>query len=238
MRKVKDGLRLRPTAGLSYRQIAASLQIASGAGVRYLQRAEASGLTWPLPEGRSEETREHRLFGARAPGDRATRRPPDFVTIPQEWQRKGGTGQLLGEEYRPSSAGPSYSSPQFWVRSRTWRQTRNRSLRQVHHAGETLFLAYWGPTVPSSDGLTGGVRPAQIFVAVLGASKYTYAAAPWTQSLPDGIAAPVRAVTFFGGVPPLVVPDTLQAGVAKAWRYAPDLNPPYADRARPYNPLQ
>src|SRR5260221_1506167 len=136
MRKLKDVLRLRKTAGLSYRQSAASLQIAYGAGARYRQRAEAVGLTWPLPEGMSEEELEQRLFGSRAPRARATRSAPDFATIHQELQRKGVTLQVLWEEYHTSSAGPSYSYPQFCARYRTWRQTLKRSLRQVHQAGE------------------------------------------------------------------------------------------------------
>jgi transposase len=234
MRKIKDVLRLRHTAGLSYRQIAASLQIAYGAVVRYLQRAEAVGLGWPLPEGLREEEIEALLFGARVPQHRATRSVPDFATIHQELQRKGVTLQLLWEEYRTSSAGPHYSYPQFCARYRTWRQTLKRSLRQVHHAGEKLFVDYCGPTVPIIDGLTGAVRAAQIFVAVLGASNYTYAEATWTQSLPDWIGSHVRALTFFGGVPQLVIPDNLKAGVAKACRYEPELNPTYADWAQHY----
>jgi transposase len=98
MRKIKDVLRLRQTAGLSYRQIAASLQIAYGAVARYLPQAEAVGLTWPLPEGMSEEELEHHFFGVRPPRDRATRSVPDFATIHQELQRKGVTLQLLWEE--------------------------------------------------------------------------------------------------------------------------------------------
>ena len=127
MRKIKEVLRLRHTAGLSYRQIAASLQIAYGAVARYLQQAEAVGLSWPLPEGMSDEALEHRLVGARASQARTIRTEPDFPTIHQELQRKGVTLQLLWEEYRTTSADPSDSYPQFCVRYRTWRQTLNRS---------------------------------------------------------------------------------------------------------------
>src|SRR5206468_1065626 len=58
--------------------------------------------------------------------------------------------------------------------------------------------------------------------------------ATWTQSLPDWIGSHVRALAFFGGVPQLVVPENLKAGVAKACRYEPDLNPTYADWAQHY----
>ena len=235
MRKIKDVLRLRYTAELTNRQIAASLHIAYGTVVGYLQRAEQAGLTWPLPEGMSEEELEQRLFGPREPRDRVTRNAPDFAAIHQELQRKGVTLQLLWEEYQISTAAPHYSYPQFCARYRSWRQTLKRSLRHVHHAGEKLFVDYCGPTVPVIDGLSGAVRSAQIFVAVLGASNYTYAEATWTQSLPDWIGSHVRALTFFGGVPHLVIPDNLKAGVAKACRYEPQLTPTYAEWARHYN---
>jgi transposase len=235
MRKIKDVLRLRYTAGLSYRQIATSLHIGYGAVVRYLHRAEAAGLTWPLPAGMSDEELERRLFGTREPQERVTRTAPDFAMLHQELQRKGVTLQLLWEEYQASSAGPHYSYPQFCARYRAWRQTLKRSLRQVHQAGEKLFVDYCGPTVPVIDGFTGAVRGAQIFVAVLGASNYTFAEATWTQSLPDWIGSHVRALTFLGGVPQLVVPDNLKAGVTKACRYEPELNPTYAEWARHYN---
>lgn len=235
MRKIKDVLRLRHTAKLTNRQIAASLHLAYGTVVGYLHRAEQAGLTWPLPEGMSEEELEQRLFETRGPQDRVTRNTPDFATLHQELQRKGVTLQLLWEEYQTSTAGPHYSYPQFCARYRAWRQTLKRSLRQVHHAGEKLFVDYCGPTVPVIDGLTGAVRSAQIFVAVLGASNYTYAEATWTQSLPDWIGSHVRALTFFGGVPQLIIPDNLKAGVAKACRYEPDLTPTYAEWARHYN---
>jgi transposase len=142
--------------------------------------------------------------------------------------------QWLGEEDRTSRGGPPSSSPPFGVHSRPWRQTLNRSRRQVQHAGEQLLGESCGPTVPSMEGPTGAGRPAQIFVAVLGAAHDPYAEATGTQSLPAGLAAHVRAVTFFGGVPQLVVPDPLNAGVAQACRYDPDLHPPYAAWARHY----
>lgn len=75
---------------------------------------------------------------------------------------------------------------------------------------------------------------AQIFVAVLGASNYTYAEATWTQSLPDWIGAHVRAFQFLGGAPELVVPDNPRSGVSKAHRDEPDTNPTYQDMASHY----
>jgi transposase len=104
----------------------------------------------------------------------------------------------------------------------------------VHRAGEKLFIDYCGPTVAVVDASTGEVREAQIFVAVLGASSYTYAEATWTQALPDWIGSHQRAFAFFGGVPELLVPDNLRAAVTKADRYAPEPNATYLELARHY----
>ena len=92
-------------------------------------------------------------------------------------------------------------------------------MRQTHRAGEKLFVDYAGHTVPVIDEATGEIRPAQIFVAVLGASNYTYAEATWTQALPDWIGSHQRTFEFLGGIPDIVVPDNLRSGVSKAHRY-------------------
>lgn len=107
-------------------------------------------------------------------------------------------------------------------------------MRQNHRAGEKLFVDYAGQTVPIIDRNTGEIREAQVFVAVLGASNYTYAEATWSQTLPDWIGSHVRAFGFLGGVPELVVPDNLKSGVSKAHRYEPDTNPTYQDMASHY----
>ena len=96
-------------------------------------------------------------------------------------------------------------------------------MRQDHRAGEKLFVDYAGQTVPIVDRETGEERQAQIFVAVLGASSYTFAEATWTQTLPDWTASHVRAFEFYGGCPELVMPDNLRSGVSLAHRYEPDL---------------
>jgi transposase len=233
MRKLTEVLRLRHTAGLSYRQIAASLNLSFGAVSNYLARATAAGLAWPLPEGMGEQAVEQLLFPAAAEQARHWVEP-DFPTVHQELHRKGVTLQLLWEEYQAAHPTASYSYPQFCARYRAWCSRLKLSLRQVHKAGEKLFVDYCGPTVPVIEGLSGTVRPAHIFVAVLGASNYTYAEATWTEGLPDWIGSHVRAFAFFGGVPQLIVPDNLRAGVAKACRYEPDLNPTYADLAAHY----
>jgi len=119
-------------------------------------------------------------------------------------------------------------------------------MRQRHKAGEKCFVDYTGQTVPIACADTGEIKPAQVFVAVLGASNYTFAQATLTQSLPDWLASHVRAFEYFGGSTTMVVPDNLKSGVIRACRYDPDLNPSYQQwaeyyqtavvPARPYKP--
>ena len=105
------------------------------------------------------------------------------------------------------------ATSQFCDRYKSWCQLQKRSMRQIHKAGEKLFIDYCGPTVPIVSPTTGEVRQAQVFVAVLGASNYTFAEATWSQSLPDWLQSHVRAFEFFGGTPVLLIPDNLKSGV-------------------------
>ena len=97
-------------------------------------------------------------------------------------------------------------------------------MRQIHK-GEKLFIDYCGPTVPIVSPTTGEVRQAQIFVAVLGASNYTFAEATWSQSLPDWLQSHVRAFEFFGGTPALLIPTTSRAVSARLADTIPSSTP-------------
>jgi len=232
MRKIREVLRLRYEAGLSARQVAASVQIARSSVGEYERRLAAAGLSWPLPEGLSDTDLERRLFPPPPSVPRVTRPMPDWSVIHAELRKPGVTLMLLWEEYRTAHPqGFAYSW--FCQHYRAWAGTLDRVMRQTHRAGEKLFVDYAGQTVEVIDRHTGEVRSAQIFVAVLGASSYTYAEATWTQTLPDWIAH-VRAFQFFGGVTEVVVPDNLKSGVSKACRYEPDINPSYAELAAHY----
>jgi len=235
MRKIKDVLRLH-AAGLSQRHIATSLKLSNGVVCKYLRLAQAAGVSWPLPPQWNDQDLAQRLSPPVAPTDVAVTQgaEPDFVTIHQELKRKGVTRQLLWEEYQHAHSDAAYSYPQFCLLYRTWAGRLQRSLRQTHTAGEKLFVDYAGPTAAVVDASTGEIKPAQIFVAVWGASNFTYAEATWTQALPDWIGSHVRAFTFFGGVPALIVPDNLKAAVSVACRYEPELHPTYANLAAHY----
>lgn len=249
MRKIREVLRLTFEARLTQRQVAASVGLSQSVISKYLAAARAAPMGWPVPADLDDQALEERLFPA-ARGTMAPRPPrfasPDYPAIHAQLKRKGVTLQLLWEEYRHDQGEHSYSYPQFCWHYRQFRDRLKRSMRQTHQAGEKLFVDYCGPTVEVVDGASGEVRSAQIFVAVLGASNYTYSEATWTQSLPDWIASNSRALAFFGGVPALIVPDNLKSAVTRACRYEPDLNPAYAEfaahygtailPARPYKP--
>lgn len=187
MRQIREVLRLKRACGLSDRKAARSLGLSRPAVAEYVRRAEAAGLGWPLPEGLDDAALEARLFPA-IPVLDAPRPLPDWGQIHRELARKGVTLMLLWEEYKAvHPAGLQYS--QFCERYRAYARTLDLSMRQVHRAGEKCFIDYAGQTVPVIDARTGEVRQAQIFVAVLGASNYTYCEATWTQQLPDWIGS-------------------------------------------------
>lgn len=244
MYKVKEILRLRFESKLSQRKIGASLGISYGVVNKYIVRAKEKGYQWPLPEGMTEVELKNSLKGK--PKCLPKIAEPDYPIIHQELKRKGITIQLLWEEYKQANDDKGVSYSQFCLKYRKWRKHQKISMRQVHKAGDKLFIDYCGPTVDILDPETGEIRPASIFVATLGASNYTYVEATWNQSLPNWIASHERAFRFFGGVPALLVPDNLKSAVSNPCRYDPEINRTYADfvahyktavlPARPYKP--
>ena len=233
MRKIKEVLRLKWDKGLSNRQIAKACRIGRPTVAEYLRRAADAGLTWPLPSGLDEVALEQLLFPSPPSLPAHARGVPDWSVVHQERRHKGVTLFLLWQEYRETRP-EGYQYSWFCEHYRAWRGKLDVVMRQDHRAGEKLFVDYAGQTVPVVDRMTGEIREAQIFVAVLGASNYTYAEATWTQGLPDWIGSHLRTFAFLDGVPELVVPDNLRAGVTKAHRYEPDANPTYQDMASHY----
>src|SRR5439155_4533267 len=233
MRQVREVLRLKWAGGLSDRKIARSLSVSRPTVAEYVRRAQAAGLSWPLPETLDEGTLERLLFPA-APVQRAgAPLVPDWSAVHRELKHKGVTLFLLWQEYKAATPeGFQYSW--FCQAYRAWAGTRDLVMRQHHRAGEKLFVDYAGQGIPVVDSHSGEVHEAAIFIAVLGASSYTYAEATWTQSLPDWIGSHVRALAAIGGVPEVVVPDNLKAAVTRAHRYEPELNRTYADLAHHY----
>lgn len=234
MIKLKEILRLKYEAGLSLRQIALCLSLSTGVISKYLQRAEAAGLGWPLPDDMTDTQLQGRLQPGRKYQASPEMAEPDFIAIEQELKQKGMTRQLLWEEYVQAHPDNHYSYSRFTVLFKRWRHHQQLSMRQHHRVGEKLFVDYCGPTLPVVNPDTGEIRQAQVFVAVLGASSYTYAEATWSQSLPDWVGSHVRAFEFYGGLPERVVPDNLKSAVSKPCRYDPDINPTYQQMAKHY----
>ena len=209
MRQIHEILRLKYQNQLSVREIARSCGLAVSTVGDYVQRAEAAGLTWPLPEGLSEEALTKQLFGhsdgleAPPPGQPL----PDWSYIHKELRRKSVTLQLLWEEYRQIHPQEGYSYSRFCELYQAWAGTLDPVLRQVHLPGEKMFVDWAGQTVPiySPD---GSVSAAQLFLAVLGFSNKTFAEAFANQQLASWIAAHCHAYAFFEGVAKATVPDT------------------------------
>jgi transposase len=235
MRKIKEVLRLKFELGLGNRQIARSCSINHNTVNDYVRRATAADLNrWPLPADLDDAALEARLFPPRT--TLAPVRPaPDWLAIHDELRgNKHVTMQLLWQEHKLSNPADGYSYSRFCELYQEWSAKLDVVLRQEHRAGEKLFVDYAGATVPIIDSKTGEVQDAAIFVAVLGASNYTYAEATWNQDLPSWIGSHVRALEFFQGSTALVVPDNLKNAVTRPCRYEPDLNPTYQEMAAHY----
>ena len=233
MRKIREALRLR-SDGFSGRRVAQSLSVGCATISEYFRRADVEGLNWPLPDDLSDADLEQRLFPY-SPGEaRGIVPQPDWAYVHAELRHKGVTLSLLWEEYRGVHP-DEYGYSRYCELYTRWEGKLSPVMRQRHPAGERMFVDYAGHTVDVVCPKTGEVRTAQIFVATLGASSYTYVETTWTQSLPDWISSHVRAFEFFGGVPAQLVPDNLKAGVTKACFYDPAINRTYADMASHYD---
>ena len=189
MRKIREVLRLKHERGLTHREVAHACSISIGAVTLYVRRAAAHGWGWPLPDELDNATLEARLF-PRAAAIR-DRPPPAFAEIHRELARTGVTLQLLWEEYAQVYP-EGYRYSQFCVLYRQWARRLRPSMRQVHRAGEKTFIDFSGKRPTVVDRRTGEVRSVELFVAVLGASSYTYAEATATQQLPDWVGAHTR----------------------------------------------
>jgi len=233
MRQIREVLRQKWGLGLSNRQVAGGCGISRPTVAEYGKRAEAAGLSWPLPVDLDDAELERKLFPPAVAIPAGQRAVPDWSVVNQEFKRQGVTLQLLWDEYKAANPdGFQYSW--FCDSYRRWLGKVDVVMRQTHRAGEKLFVDYAGQTVPVIDPKTGEVLDAQIFVAALGASNYTYAEATWTQRLPDWIGSHVRAFNYLGSVPAIVVPDNLKSAVHLAHRYEPELNPTYAEMGQHY----
>jgi transposase len=200
----------------------------------YLNQVKELNLTWDDVASLEESKLRQLVQGAHVVELKRVRPEPDWQYIHQELRRKGVTLQLLWEEYKEQHP-DGYQSSQFGDLYRKWKSTVSPWMRQTHQAGDKLFVDYAGHTVSIQNQQSGQVHQAQIFVAVLGMSNYTYAEATWDQTLQNWIGSHINAFEFFAGVPRLLVPDNLKSAVTKPNRYDPDINPTYYEMTSHYS---
>src|SRR6202795_3915315 len=232
MRQIREILRQKWCLGQSHRAVAESLGISSGTVGTTVLRARAAGLDWAQVEILTDEGLEARVYGPPTPPT-PHRVVPDCAYLHAERRKPGVTLELLHLEYLEQHP-DGYRYTQFCECYRRWLKRRGLSMRQVHQGGEKCFVDYAGKTPTIVDPTTGEVIPVELFVAVLGASNYTYAEATRTQQVPDGLASHQRAFQFFGGVTTAVVCDQLKSGVTLACRYEPGLQRTYEEFAQHY----
>ncbi|HET9489418.1 MAG TPA: IS21 family transposase [Methylomirabilota bacterium] len=233
MRQIREVLRQKWGLGLSHRAVARSLGLGLGTISSVLGRARGTGLDWPQAQTLTDEVLESRLYGRPEVAGQRQRPAPDCAWIHAERRKPGVTLELLHLEYLERHP-DGYRYTRFCDLYRRWLKRRGLSMRQVHRAGEKCFADYAGQKPRLIDPATGEVVEAELFVAALGASNYTYAEATPTQQVPDWIASHTRAFAFFGGVTSAVVCDQLKSGVVLACRYEPGLQRTYEEWAAHY----
>lgn len=232
MRNVREILRQKWVLKRTHREVARSLGISAGAVAGAVTRARAIGLDWAQLEALDDTSLEQRLYGPKVAGSQE-RPQPDCAYIHTERRRAGVTLELLHLEYLERHP-DGYRYTAFCDAYRAWLQKHRVSMRQVHHAGEKLFVDYSGKKPQVVDPETGEATPVELFVAALGASDFTYAEATRTQRGHDFIASHVRTFEYLGGVPEAVVPDQLRSGVTTPCRYEPGIQRTYEELALHY----
>ncbi len=233
MRQAREILRQKWLLGRSYREVARTLAISLGGVATTIHRARAAGLDWSQVEALSDADLEARLYGPRVAPRAADRPLPDCAHIHAERRKPGVTLALLHLEYLAQHP-TGYHYTQFCEIYRRWLRQHGLTMRQVHRAGEKLFVDYADKKPVLVDPHTGALTPVELFVAVLGASNCTYVEATRTQQLPDWIGSHVRALAFFGGVPEAIVCDQLKSGVTIRCRYEPGVQRTYDEFAQHY----
>lgn len=232
MRKTREICRLAHLK-LSGRAIARAVGTSNSTVSDALSRLKAADLTWADIEPMSQCQLERRLY--REAGEVASDpREPDWTAVRLELANdQHVTLQLLWAEYRREHP-DGYSYSWYCERYRAWRARADPVMRQEHVFGQKVFVDWAGDTVPLIDAESGEVTSAHLFVAVLGASNYTFIEAFPDEGTSSFLKGHTDAFSYFGGVPALLVCDNLKTGVARADRYEPDINTDYADLAAHY----
>lgn len=200
LRKIREVIRLHHETELSNRAIAQACRISNSTVGEYLARAEQAGLGWPLPGELDEASLYRRLFPEKAEESHPPRPLPKWEDVHRELSKRGVTLTLLWQEYREKHP-DGYGYTQFRVYYQRWNKSKTGTLRIPRKGGAEMEVDYTGVTVPITNPETGAISQAQVFVATLPASNYTYAEVQASQELAHWIGGHVRALDFFGGTP-------------------------------------
>lgn len=244
MKCAREILRQKLVCNLRHRDIAANLGISPGSVSVMAQRAKRAGLNWDLVTGLSDADLNRKLYEQDAESA-PKRTQPDYPKMHVELARPAVTLELLHQEYKAEHA-DGYGYSQYCTLYRHWRKKQRRSLRVIHVPGEKMFVDFSGTRPQITDRETGDKRPVELFVAILGASDYTYAQATESQKIDDWLTCHENAIRYFGGTPKIWVPDQLKSAVVKHCRYEPGIQRAYQELAehhgatvvpaRPYKP--
>lgn len=234
MHTIQEALRLTYLSKLSSRQVSLLTNISQTTVLDYCSRFKKVSV--PIEELMEYDNAKviSLLYPEIVSSRKTTTRPhPDWDQVHAELKQKGMTRLLLWEEYKEQHP-DGYGYTQFKEYYNRFIKTINPSMRQIHYAGDKLFVDFSGLTMPVVNARTGEIHKAQIFVAVLGASGYTFVHAVMSQNTEDFIECHNKAFYFFDGVPNQVVPDNLKAAVISHKRGKVKLNESYADMGRHY----
>lgn len=245
VKRIREALRLHQECGLSLRQTAQALSVSRPVVTDYLDKCKARGITWEKAQNMTDELLTNLLSEAPPEDPKSAALREHFPRYEKELLKVGVTRQILWEEYRDKDSG-GYSYSQFCYHFQQWKNDQELYMRILHKAGDKLYVDYAGKKMEIVDIHNGEIRPVEIFIATLGASKLIYVRAVMTQQKIDFIGAQVNALHYIGGAPKAIVPDCLKSAITKAHRYEPDINPEYQDfashygttilAARPYKP--
>lgn len=232
--------------GLSNRKVAQALGTSRNTVNSYVQAFSRQELSYKQLETLSEaelaglfpqvDSKDHQRY------EQLTAYFPEFA---KELRKTGCTLQALWRSYLADHPG-GYRYTQFVHYFNQWKGTTKASGILRHQAGRKLFIDFAGKTLSWVDRDTGEVHQAQVFVALLPCSQYTYVQATASQKREDLIQCVTDGLGWLGGVPKAIVADNMKAVVAKGHKYAPVINKTLKDLAlhygcvvdptRPYHP--
>jgi len=219
MRQIREVLRLYLLADLSSRKIQGATGVAKTTVQDYIKRCKASDITSASLDALNDDALSVKLFGEQTSITvKSNKVMPDYNIIHQELKQSKEdktkvTLMFLWELYKKQYGSDAYEYTQFRVYYRRYKQKLNPSMRQIHIAGEKLFVDYSGVTIPIYNQKSQEIETAQVFVAVLGASGYTFVHVTPSQKQEDFTLSHVLAYEFFGGTPEVVVPDNLKSAI-------------------------